>query len=192
PRATRHVLAAVVAGALDHRDGAGVAYREALAGDAAEVALALDGAVQHGVADDDRVLGDELLRFLGRVDDDAAAGQALRAVVVGLASGLQRRAVRQPGAKALPGRALEPHVDGAVGQAAMAVALGDLARQHGTGGAVGVVDGGGDAHRRAALERTLRLGDELAVEDPVDHVRLRLALADVNPRRPFRLGEQAR
>src|SRR5258707_12223306 len=47
--AARHVLAAVIAGALDHRDGAGIANREALAGDAAEIDLALDRAVRHGV-----------------------------------------------------------------------------------------------------------------------------------------------
>ncbi len=52
--AAGHVFAAMVAGALDHRDGAGIAHGEALAGDAAEVAFALDRAVQHGVADDDR------------------------------------------------------------------------------------------------------------------------------------------
>jgi hypothetical protein len=51
-----HVFAAMVADAFDHRDGARVAHGKALARDAAEVALALDGAVQHGVADDDRVL----------------------------------------------------------------------------------------------------------------------------------------
>ena len=54
--AAGHVFAAMVADALDDRDGARVAHGEALAGDAAEVALALDGAVEHGVADDDRLL----------------------------------------------------------------------------------------------------------------------------------------
>ena len=54
--AAGHVFAAMVAGAFDHGDGAGVAHGEALAGDAAEIALAGDGAVQHRVADDDRLL----------------------------------------------------------------------------------------------------------------------------------------
>src|SRR5262245_63749038 len=45
----------MVAGALDHGDGAGIAHGEALAGDAAEVAFAFDRAVQHRVADDDRL-----------------------------------------------------------------------------------------------------------------------------------------
>jgi len=46
---------AMVARAFHHRDGAGIAHREALARDAAEIAFALDRAVQHGVADDDRL-----------------------------------------------------------------------------------------------------------------------------------------
>ncbi len=55
-RAAGHVLAAVVAGAFDDRRRAGIAHAEALAGDAAEVRLALDRAVHHGVADDDVLL----------------------------------------------------------------------------------------------------------------------------------------
>ena len=51
--AAGHVFAAMVAGAFDDRDRAGVTHREALAGDAAEIAFALDRAVHHGVADDD-------------------------------------------------------------------------------------------------------------------------------------------
>jgi hypothetical protein len=47
----------VVAGAFDDGDGAGVAHAEALAGDAAEEDLAGGGAVEHGVADDDVLLG---------------------------------------------------------------------------------------------------------------------------------------
>ena len=61
----------MVAGALDHRDGAGVAHREALAGDAAEIAFALDRAVEHRVADDDRFLRHDA-GIGGRTGDDAA------------------------------------------------------------------------------------------------------------------------
>ena len=53
--AAGHVFAAMVAGAFDDRDRAGIAHGEALAGDAAEIAFALDRAVHHGVADDDRL-----------------------------------------------------------------------------------------------------------------------------------------
>ena len=54
--AAGHVLAAVVAHALDHRVRAGVAHGKALAADATEKRLAFDGAVEHDVAGDD-VLG---------------------------------------------------------------------------------------------------------------------------------------
>ena len=65
--AAGHVFAAVVADALDDRDGAGIAHGETLAGDAAEIAFARDGAVKHGVADDDRVLGDGSASSGGRM-----------------------------------------------------------------------------------------------------------------------------
>ena len=54
--AAGHVFAAMVAGAFDHGDGAGVAHRETLARHALEIGFAGDGAVEHRVADDD-VLG---------------------------------------------------------------------------------------------------------------------------------------
>jgi hypothetical protein len=57
--AAGHVFAAMVADAFDNRDGAGVAHGKALARDAAEIAFALDRAVKHGVADDDRVFGND-------------------------------------------------------------------------------------------------------------------------------------
>ena len=98
--AAGHVFAAVVARALDHGDGARVADGEALAGDAAEVALAGDRAVEHGVADDDRLLRHDA-GVLRRADDDAAARQALADIVVALADQLERDAGREPGAEAL-------------------------------------------------------------------------------------------
>ena len=103
--AAGHVFAAMIAGALDDGDGAGIAHREALAGDAAEIAFAGDRAVEHGVADDDRFLRHDRRDFARRTDDDAAARQALADIVVGLAFELERDAVREPGAEALAGGA---------------------------------------------------------------------------------------
>ena len=57
--AAGHVLAAVVAHALDHRQRAGVAHGEALAGEPAEERAARGGAVEHRVADDHVLLGGE-------------------------------------------------------------------------------------------------------------------------------------
>src|SRR4051812_49323266 len=72
-----HVLAAMIARALDDRDGAGIAHREALARDAAEIALALDRAVQHRVADDDGLLRHDAGRLARRINDDAPSREAL-------------------------------------------------------------------------------------------------------------------
>jgi len=50
----------MISGAFDDRDRAGVAHGKALARHALEVGFAADGAVEHGVADDDVLQG---LRF---------------------------------------------------------------------------------------------------------------------------------
>ena len=92
--------------------------------------------------------------------------------------------------KLCPAVPVKLHVDGAVRQAGVAVALGDFAGEHGAGGAVGVADRGLQAHRRAAVERGLRLRDQLAVEDVVDLVVLLLAIVDGDALRRLRLGEQ--
>ena len=103
----------MVAGAFDHGDGAGIAHREALAGDAAEVAFALDRAVEHGGADYDRALRHDG-GVGGGAHDDAPAGESLADVVVGVAFELEGYAAREPGAETLPGGAGELHLDGVV------------------------------------------------------------------------------
>src|SRR5690606_13929983 len=75
----RHVLAAVVTDALDHRLRTAVAHAEALARQALEVGLAGGGAVQRHVARD-HVLGGIEARTLRDADDDPAAREALAAV----------------------------------------------------------------------------------------------------------------
>ena len=94
----------MIAGALDHGDGAGIAHREALAGDAAEVALAFDRAVEHGIADDNRLLRHDA-GLLRRPDHEAAAGKPLADVVVGIAVEFEGDAAGKEGAEALPGGA---------------------------------------------------------------------------------------
>ena len=188
--AAGHIFAAMVAGAFDHGDGAGIAHGKALAGDAAEIAFARDGAVQHRIADDDR-----LLRHDGRVrrraDDDAAARQALADIVVALADEVERHAMREPGAEALAGRALEADPDGVLGQAGMAITLGDLARQHGAGGAVQVPDRQVELDRLLLLDRLAGKLDQLAVEHLVEAVVLPLGITDGDLGRHVGLVEDA-
>ena len=100
--ATGHVLAAVVAHALDDGGGAGVADAEALADLAAQEELAGRRAVADDVAGDDVLLGRER-RGAVRADDDAAAGEALADVVVGVAVQAQRDA-RAAGRRRATGR----------------------------------------------------------------------------------------
>ena len=114
--AAGHVFAAVIAGAFDHRRGARIAHAEALAGDAAEIGLAVDRAVHHRVADDDVVLGLRRARGI-RIDDDASAGQSLADIIVGRTLQLERDAAREERAEALAGDAVERDVDRVVGQA---------------------------------------------------------------------------
>src|SRR6202050_3770007 len=80
-RAAGHVLAAVIARALDHGDRAGIAYREALTGDPRGIQLPAGGAVQAGVAHDDGVARHEL-RARGMAPHEAAARHALAHVVI--------------------------------------------------------------------------------------------------------------
>src|SRR5260370_652529 len=88
-----------------------IAHGKTFAGDAAEVALALDGAIHHGVADDDGLFRHDR-RIARRLDDDAAARQALADIVVAFAFEIEGDAARQPRAERLAGGALEIHLDG--------------------------------------------------------------------------------
>src|SRR5262249_4052213 len=101
-RSARHVLAAMIAGALDHRHCAGVAHCEALAGDPGGIQLPAGGTVQAGVAHDDGVA-----RGKGRArrvtQHGPAGGHALAAVVVGSALEVAMQPARVPHAEALPG-----------------------------------------------------------------------------------------
>ena len=115
--AAGHIFAAVIAGAFDDRDRAGVAHGEALAGDAAEIAFASDRAVKRGVADDDRFFGRDPRRRPRRMDDDASAREALADIVVGLALELERHAAASQAPKLWPAVPVERDMDRVVGQA---------------------------------------------------------------------------
>ncbi len=115
----------MVAGAFDDGRRARIAHGETLAGDAAEIAFAGNGAVHHRIADDDRLLRDDA-GLRGRAHHDTAAGKTLADIVVGVAVELEGDAVREEGAEALARGAFEARHDGVVGQAFVPVALGDF------------------------------------------------------------------
>ena len=105
-------------------------------------------------------------------DDQAAARQALAQVVVGVALQAQGDAAGQEGAEALPGRAGEGDVDGAVGQAGAAVAAGHLGPEQGADRPVDVADRHGDLDRDGVVEGRPAGLDQGAVEGPVQAVVL--------------------
>src|SRR5579862_5504015 len=172
----RHVLAAVVADALDDRGDAGIADAEALARESAQEDLAAGRAVEGDVPDDDVLLGHEG-RTLRGVDDDAPAGEALRKVVVRVALDLDGHAVREPRAEALPGGARELDADRVRRQAVCAPAPGDLGGEHRTRRPVPVRDREGELDRLAPLEGRPGEFDDAVVECLLEPVVLRLHAA---------------
>ena len=153
---SRHVLAAMVAAALDHHRGAGVAYAKALAGQAVNEAAAARGAKERNVAHDD-----VLIELVGRMRVGAhrhlAARKALAKVVVGVAAHVERNAARQEGAKALTGRTIAIDGDGAGGQA-LGMRLGHRIAQDGAHAAVDVGDIGAEANRTQVRTGIGRIG----------------------------------
>jgi hypothetical protein len=105
----------------------------------------MDRAVEHRVADDDRLFG-TILAVFRRPHDQPSAAQALADIVVAVADQVEGDAIGEKRAEGLAGRAAQRHADRLVGQALVAVALGDLARQHRAGRPVRVVDRHVDAH----------------------------------------------
>ena len=126
--AAGHVFAAMIAHTFDHGVRAGVAHREALAGQTRRIQGAAGGAVQAGVADDHGIPG-VVARILGRTDHDAAAGHALADEIVGVAVEFDVQATRVPYAETLPGRTLELERDRLVAHAEIAVTACDLTGQ---------------------------------------------------------------
>src|SRR3954454_25077008 len=114
--AAGHIFAAMVAGALDYCDRAGVAYCKAFAGHALEIGLARDGPVKHGVADDD-VARWVAVRALGLANEHAPARQTLADIVIAVAGQLERDAMREERCEALARRAVQPDNDAVLRQA---------------------------------------------------------------------------
>ncbi len=112
--AAGHVLAPVVAHALDDGGGAGVADAEPLAHHAPDERLAGGRAVEADVAGDDLAV-EQVAR---RGDRDPAARQALADVVVGVAGQLQRDPLRHERAEGVARRTGEADVDRVLGRPA--------------------------------------------------------------------------
>ncbi len=112
-----HVFAAVVTDAFNYGDRAGVANGEPLAGDAIEKNFAAGCAVEDDVADKNAFFGEEEGR-LGRVGDDASAGETLAEIIVAVAFELKGDAGGNECTEALTGRAFELEVNRVIGNPA--------------------------------------------------------------------------
>ena len=171
--AARHVLAAVVAGALDDGLRVRVAHAEPLARAAVAEELAAGRAVQARVADD-RALGRREGGVLAGDDADAAAVQALADVVVGVAAHLEVEAIEAEGAERLARAAREDKVDRAL-PPLVAVRLGDGAGDPRRPRAVDVADVALDDDVLVVVDGGLDVvaRQQLVVERPLLRVRVR-------------------
>mmetsp|Transcript_14090 Transcript_14090/g.60335 ORF Transcript_14090/g.60335 Transcript_14090/m.60335 type:complete len:445 (-) Transcript_14090:342-1676(-) len=155
-RAAGHVLAAVVARALDDRLGQRVAHGEALARAPVDEHASAGGAVQARVARDDAILGAEGRLRRGH-DRDLAAGHGLAHVVVRLSLQFHVHAPDAERTEGLARRTAEFDVDGA-GEARVAVPRRHGARDARRRRAIHVDDVLLDRHRTLLLERLLHRG----------------------------------
>ena len=133
----------MVAHALHHRAGAGVAHGESLPCHAVDECLAAGSPVEGHIADDDVLFRFERGPF-GGIDDDLSAGEALAHIVVAVPFQLQGEPFGNEGTEGLPTAAGTLDSEGVVGQAA-AVEPGDIGTENGPQGPVGTGDG--DVHR---------------------------------------------
>ena len=172
----------MVAHTLHHRRGAGVANREPFAGHAVEERLTAGGAVQHHVAHQDIVLRHKRRRAW-RIDDNAAAGEALAHIVVGVAFQHQSHARGEKRAEALTRAAVERDTDCFVRESGRSVFLRDGAREHRTHCAMHIADGQVELHRRAILNRLGGEFDQAVVQRRLDPVIL---LGGATPRHAAR------
>ena len=161
--ASGHVLAAVIARALDHRERAGVAHGETLAGGSRGVQFAAGRPVKTGVSHDHRVAGHEA-RGRMRLQHDPAAGHALADVIVRLPLEKQVQAARIPHAEALAGGALEMDDQGCRAHARIAPALRDLAGHARADGAMVVADRIGEFATGLGLDRAPHVLEHLLAE----------------------------
>ena len=146
----------MVAAALDHHGGTGVAHGKTLARKTVNEAASARGTKECNVAHDD-----VLVELVGRMWVGAhrhlAARKALAKVVVGVAAHVERNAARQEGAKTLTGRTIAIDGDGTGGQA-LGMRLGHRVAQNSAHAAVDVGDIGAEANRTQVRTGIGRIG----------------------------------
>src|SRR5690606_21409150 len=158
--AAGHILAAMVAHTFDNRHRARVSHGKTLACHATEIALTFKRTIEHRIADDDGIFGNDT-RVFRRTDDDATARKTLADIIIAVADQLERAAARQKRAEGLASRTAKRNGDGVFRQTLVAEAFCHLAGKHSTGRTVNILDLHVDLHRLAVFQRWHGLGNQL-------------------------------
>src|SRR5438876_8147015 len=167
PRPYRgHVLAAMVAHALNDRAGSAVAHGKALSRPPRGKQPAAGGAIEDGIAEDDVPIGHAHQRP-GRPDHDDAARHPFADIIVGFPLQHQGYARHTEGTEALPGGTGELKGDRSIREAGVPVRFSDHARHPGPDRAVGVADGRTQPDRPSLRSRRGDLANDLRVEGGV-------------------------
>ena len=169
-RSASHVLAAVVASALDNRASPTVSHCEALACDAVEEDLAASRPIQRRIANQDVLMGNKA-RVCRWTNGDAASREALAQVVIRVAFQVEAGAPSQERSKRLPCRPCESDNDGVVRQTLLPLSSGDGPGHHGPNGSVGVLYVSRQLDGSTTVNRTLRIGEQADI-----HVVLKAAV----------------
>ena len=162
-RTRGHVLAAMVAHALNDRAGSAVAHGKALSRPPRGKQPAAGGAIEDGIAEDDVPIGHAHQRP-GRPDHDDAARHPFADIIVGFPLQHQGYARHTEGTEALPGGTGELKGDRSIREAGVPVRFSDHARHPGPDRAVGVADGRTQPDRPSLRSRRGDLANDLRVE----------------------------
>ncbi len=153
----------MVSDALDDRCRSGVSDEEPLPHDSGDEHASRRRAVPDDVACDDVLLRGQHSRGI-RSDDDAAAGESLAHVVVGIPVKPEREASRDERAERLARRTRQRDRDGVLRQALLSEPPGHLVTEHRSDGASGVRYRRHDRHTLSVRECWSALRDEIDIE----------------------------
>src|SRR5690606_17093785 len=169
---------AVIAGAFDDSECAGIAHAKTLARAPRRKQTAARRTVQTGVADDGRVLRFER-RIARWIYHQLAAGHALADIVVGIAFQIHMQTTGVPDTKTLAGRARQTQHDRRVGHAEIAITFGDFPGQARPDRTIAIADVETEFTAAFALYRGLRCRPHLLGLESLIKRRIRGCMAEL-------------
>ena len=178
--AAGHILTAVLAHALNHCIGAGIADGKPLSGHAVYKDLSAGCAVEGYISGNDIFLR-LVATALRRINDKGSAGKPLSKVIVGISAEGQGQALGNKGAKALASGSRTGYGNGILRQSLL-VASGDLRPQNGSEGPVRIAHL--ELHRR--LLALLQAGFQLFQKNTLIQGTLQLEIIALGGRKGHR------